>query len=332
MFGFPSVFAWSKNAPDIVDISAEFSGYHANTDSLHSEPRRHRFSVFHARERAQGETYPVGRNIPASTRVKHEPEPLSHIPLKYTPPRSASYAGPSSNLRSALQDVLPDEIAGLLSQHLPGKNHKELVDSILDLAKQKIEHMQEMVPILLAEEPLGLTARQQLVDAVCARILNHQMSIESDNPSKSTLDPSSNRQESQKKTSEHEPNMLQVKTTSGTFGTTHPKSTFHYFSTTSDTNIQAPLATSDSPRSGDLFIHTNTQTKPETKQVWLYNTNRWEDISEHWKKEKMVVYPTIADRFLTVREDKSPNWILRSSAENKLKTRKAKERSQSTAL
>jgi hypothetical protein len=52
----------------------------------------------------------------------------------------------------------------------------------------------------------------------------------------------------------------------------------------------------------------------------MYKTDEWEDITELWRNEQTIVHPTIAERVLTVNGN-IPNWILRSSAEQKARKR-----------
>lgn len=98
---------------------------------------------------------------------------------------------------------------------------------------------------------------------------------------------------------------------------------FSTFSTSGNSNLDEPPETTVQPASGDLFIHCNTTSIPEKRQVWMYRTHGWEDITELWRKEKTIVHPTIAERVLTVNGN-IPNWILRSSAEQKMRKSRAK--------
>jgi hypothetical protein len=58
------------------------------------------------------------------------------------------------------------------------------------------------------------------------------------------------------------------------------------------------------------------------RQVWLYVKEKWEDISDRWSKREMIVHPAISNRVLTVRNNQTPNWILKSSAEQKAQQEK----------
>lgn len=95
---------------------------------------------------------------------------------------------------------------------------------------------------------------------------------------------------------------------------------FSTFSTTGNRSLDNPPETTVQPASGDLFIHCNTTSIPEKRQVWMYKTDEWEDITELWRNEQTIVHPTIAERVLTVNGN-IPNWILRSSAEQKARKR-----------
>ncbi|KAJ7657524.1 hypothetical protein B0H17DRAFT_1145898 [Mycena rosella] len=286
MFNFTSVFPWSKTSPTVIDLPAELSGYHSDTDSLHSEAvitvqieivaSCHRFSSgFHPRDRTQGQTPTVGLDTPVSPRVKFKPEPLSQIPLKFTAPASASHAEPLSRMQSVLLDGLREEVSALLSQCLPEKDPNELLQPILALAKGKLEYVQQLVPI-------RRTIRSETAPP---------------NPPQPSTRSSSASQKSPITTIEQGFGSLEIKTITKYSALNSQKAHF-------DT------------------------TKADTKQVWLYNVTKWEDISDLWNKERMVVHPMIADRVLTIREDKTPNWILKKSAEAKAKDKaKGKQRS-----
>jgi hypothetical protein len=240
---------------------------------------------------------------------------------------------------AGLLNILRDEISGLLSQHLLGDDHTDLLELILGLTSQKFEIVEQTIPILLQETPLGQTARQALIDAIMARILNHQINLwvqwlrtrilkltnslqYSGHPAKynapiaSTSNASAAPNAPAITTAEH---TLDITTNVHTFKSSSSKGTFRTFTTSSDDDLQMPPPTATLPQSGDLFIHLNSQSK--TKQVWMYKISKWENITEYWKKEKWVVHPTIPERVLTVRSDETPNWILRSSAEIKTRDR-----------
>lgn len=116
---------------------------------------------------------------------------------------------------------------------------------------------------------------------------------------------------------------IPIKTNVQEFSSANSKGSFQTFTTRSENTLKEPPTTPTSPKGGDLFIHINTGAKPETRQVWLYRKNGWDDISLHWKEMKMVVHPIIEERVLTVRSDQSPNWILKSSAESMAKRKRA---------
>ncbi|KAJ7828887.1 hypothetical protein B0H13DRAFT_1916801 [Mycena leptocephala] len=316
---FASLFSGRKISPPVIDLSTESSASTINTNVLYSDPRRYRFS---SRKTFRQHTpkSSAQKSVAGPTVIKIDKD-LSHLPLRssvapHTPILKTSSAG--------LLNILRDEISGLLSQHLLGDDHTDLLELILGLTSQKFEIVEQTIPILLQETPLGQTARQALIDAIMARILNHQINLlqysghpaKSNAPIASTSNASAAPNAPAITTAEH---TLDITTNVHTFKSSSSKGTFRTFTTSSDDDLQMPPPTATLPQSGDLFIHLNSQSK--TKQVWMYKISKWENITEYWKKEKWVVHPTIPERVLTVRSDETPNWILRSSAEIKTRDR-----------
>lgn len=93
---------------------------------------------------------------------------------------------------------------------------------------------------------------------------------------------------------------------------------FHWHTTTSTYDLNSPPPVPGTLTPGDLFVHTNTGQASETTQVWLYNNlKHWEDISDIWAEGKLLVHPTFSDRVLTIRDDQTPNWVMKSTFEQK---------------
>ncbi|KAJ7199104.1 hypothetical protein C8J57DRAFT_1262060 [Mycena rebaudengoi] len=101
------------------------------------------------------------------------------------------------------------------------------------------------------------------------------------------------------------------------FSATGSTGTFRYFTTSSTGDIEKPLVFIPGPKSGDIFIHMNTSSIPQKRQVWLFVKDKWDNITEEWMKDRMIIHPEFSDRVLTVRTNQTPNWILRTSAEQK---------------
>jgi hypothetical protein len=76
-----------------------------------------------------------------------------------------------------IASILYEEISGLLAQSLlDPENTDHIVKTIVELASTSDYHaMEKTVPLLLAEEPLGQTAREQLTKAILARVLKSQI-------------------------------------------------------------------------------------------------------------------------------------------------------------
>ncbi|KAK6996755.1 hypothetical protein R3P38DRAFT_3070345 [Favolaschia claudopus] len=86
---------------------------------------------------------------------------------------------------------------------------------------------------------------------------------------------------------------------------------FRYYNSVASYDLQIPPSHLPHGLSaGDLFIHKNSV--KSTEQVWLFSGQKeWIDITGHWKTPGSVVHPEHPDRVLTVRNNGTPNWILR---------------------
>ncbi|KAJ7769626.1 WD40-repeat-containing domain protein [Mycena maculata] len=92
---------------------------------------------------------------------------------------------------------------------------------------------------------------------------------------------------------------------------------FTWYRTESQSEIEKPLTVSPT-NPGDLFLHFNTVQK--NYLVWLCNGARvWEDISDIWRDKTLLVHPTFSDRVLKIRQNDSPNWILKTSLYNSMR-------------
>ncbi|KAJ6474070.1 hypothetical protein C8R47DRAFT_1076503 [Mycena vitilis] len=57
-----------------------------------------------------------------------------------------------------------------------------------------------------------------------------------------------------------------------------------------------------------IYIHVNDDSEDEQRQLWLYTSDGWKDITN--RKPQDVAHPVHNDRCLTIRQDGTPNWIL----------------------
>ncbi|KAJ7429506.1 hypothetical protein B0H11DRAFT_1944691 [Mycena galericulata] len=88
---------------------------------------------------------------------------------------------------------------------------------------------------------------------------------------------------------------------------------FQYHTSASSHDIETPpSAAGQSAKAGDVYIHVNNGHEDPEHQVWMYGErNTWEDISDIWHERKLLVHPKLPDRVLKVRDDGTPNWILK---------------------
>ncbi|KAF8154381.1 hypothetical protein K438DRAFT_1778011 [Mycena galopus ATCC 62051] len=279
------LFSYNQQAPPVIDLSAESCGYNDTADQLHSNPSRYRFPISRDKKtQLKGFEHPVeSLTLP---KIKSEHTMVRILPLNSSISTAKRTATPIPQVLSpTMFSVLQDELSGLLAQELNGDTN-ELVDAISNLANQSHAVVEEAVPILLAEQPLGNTARERLTAVILSRLYKYQP----DRVGHIYL----------QLLQRHIPYL-------------------HYYG---KGRLNAPVLTEVRPMDGDLFIHVNTQANQEIRQVWLYKASGWEDISNYWKKEMMVIHPTIPDRVLTV-NDQKPNWIMKTSAAAKARRTKS---------
>lgn len=89
---------------------------------------------------------------------------------------SVSTARPQVSF-SDITSILHEEVSGLLTQSLPDpESAARILKTIVNLADSSDYYvMEKTVPLLLAEEPLGQTAREQLTKAILARVHKFQV-------------------------------------------------------------------------------------------------------------------------------------------------------------
>ncbi|KAJ7041266.1 WD40-repeat-containing domain protein [Mycena alexandri] len=285
-------------------------------------------------------------SIPASepiTRVK--PSALGNRKVK------ARYPAPVLS-REAQLEMLGEELAGLFAQTLPGTNFASLIAVIKQVAEGSTEDIGDLVTTLLTAhitaEPLGNKQRTNLIDAVVARVYNYTLNKGVHHTSSGHVHPSPFLSQTPQSTAaagkapvrndinkagkapvRNEPKAphptssaaakLSIDSNSGSFRSQSSEGTFHWYTTTSDYDLDSPVEIANSLKPGDFFFHTNSKlAAPDTPQVWLYNRKmQWEDISDIWAHGLLLVHPTLPDRVLTIREDQSPNWVLKATLAQK---------------
>ncbi|KAF8170065.1 hypothetical protein K438DRAFT_1773983 [Mycena galopus ATCC 62051] len=333
MFFLTPLFSYNQQAPPVIDLSAESCGYNDTADQLHSNPSRYRFPISRDKKtQLKGFEHPVESLTLPKIKSEHTMVRIEGnvLPLNSSISTAKRTATPIPQVLSpTMFSVLQDELSGLLAQELNGDTN-ELVDAISNLANQSHAVVEEAVPILLAEQPLGNTARERLTAVILSRLYKYQPDRFSLQPtathSSGAIFSASSRTHipvvtTETKTQRNVHN-LHVETELGTFTSNSSKGIFHIFTTMAKGRLNAPVLTEVRPMDGDLFIHVNTQANQEIRQVWLYKASGWEDISNYWKKEMMVIHPTIPDRVLTV-NDQKPNWIMKTSAAAKARRTKS---------
>ncbi|KAJ7235943.1 hypothetical protein C8J57DRAFT_1248047 [Mycena rebaudengoi] len=300
-----SLMSSGRVSPPIVELSANSSGYQVPVDKLHSDlmrnqPRRQRYP--RTKQTVAHRVYNQSQDTPnlQSPKIKQE-EKEGSFPTSHG---------------SASQIDLEADIAGLLGQYLQnedGSTLQVLLGLITNPAVGDSNVLKSFLGVTLQEKPLGQQSRTDLVEA-----------LREDNSAPGSLGPraihkakGSTIKPLHPLPSDHD---LDITTVEQRFSSASSTGSFKYFTTTSTGTLWKPPAFSPGPVPGDLFIHVDSQTA--NRQVWLYVKEKWEDISDKWRERGMIVHPNFADRVLTVRTNQTPNWILRTSAEQKAQQKK----------
>ncbi|KAJ7202692.1 hypothetical protein C8J57DRAFT_1260129 [Mycena rebaudengoi] len=242
----------------------------------------------------------------------------SSLPASITPLISPKTHSPSD----VLLGDLCKEVHDLLKQYMPNETS---LDVLVDLYSNIVGTpepgiLKQFITVLLQN-------RELLVEALSTRAFKYQRSIKPllQIDIQPSLQPTA-RQSSAKpsatgpsvQVSEPAVGNLKIDVAERAFfSATGSTGTFRYFTTSSTGDIEKPLVFIPGPKSGDIFIHMNTSSIPQKRQVWLFVKDKWDNITEEWMKDRMIIHPEFSDRVLTVRTNQTPNWILRTSAEQK---------------
>ncbi|KAJ7254158.1 hypothetical protein C8J57DRAFT_1236889 [Mycena rebaudengoi] len=337
---FNSLMSSGRVSPPILELSANSSGYQLPHDKLHSDlmrnqPRRHRYP--RTKQIVPDKVYDLptqAQETPnlQNSRIKQE-EKEGFFPTSHGSASRIGKKSPTATIAAVLLSDLKADLSGLLNQYLQnedGSTLQVLLGLITNPAIGDSNILKSFLGVALQEKPLGQRSRTDLVEALTARVVKYQTDIKptiSPPPMsmRNNSAPGSLRTINKVKASTVEPLHplpadLDITTVEQHFSSTSSAGSFKYFTTTSAGTLHKPPAFSPGPVAGDLFIHVDTQTM--NRQVWLYVKENWEDISDKWGEKGMIVHPNFADRVLTVRANQTPNWILRTSAEQKAQQKK----------
>ncbi|KAJ7101591.1 hypothetical protein C8R43DRAFT_1047854 [Mycena crocata] len=341
------LFTSGRHSPPFVELSTISSGYNnPSFDDLHEDPRRHHFTPDSAKKGGQDLPYKDSQRGKA---VDKRLEQLPHIKMEErmssisNAPRHKQHKAPRS---SELLKILKSDIHSLLEQALPDSDHNGLVNIICASTTpgKDSQYAEGIIELGLRQEPLGEKDRKDLISSILSRVYNYQFSEHYDSVPPTTDHPTTVKKEgaSTSKQKDIPPirsveegfSNLSIVSASQGFRSRTSAGRFVYHTTTSLSKIKKPPPTGDIElNAGDLFIHICTGQQPSTRQVWLYNTaGEWEDITEVWEKRALLVHPTKADRFLTVRDDLTPNWILRASLDQYQSSRSRRGQSRSGSI
>ncbi|KAJ7770716.1 hypothetical protein B0H16DRAFT_1516306 [Mycena metata] len=342
-----------RSSPPLIDLSATSSGSNPHSDSLHNDPRRHRFVKLTLPGQMKSNLSGEGNTSEPIIPVK--PEPISSASTLRNSKAKARDPTPEPSKPKVLLEMLEEELAGLFAQTLPETNFESLITMIKLVAEESRapQDIADVVTTLVGAQIRGehLPNKQHtdLIDTVVARVFNytlnkgvhhtssgraHPSPFLSQTPAGGKAPASTNR--AGKAPVQNEPNIsvqLSINSNSKSFRAQSSQGTFHWYSTKSDYDLDSPVEVEHTLNPGDFFFHTNTTlTAPDTPQVWVYNKEKqWEDITDIWAAGDLLVHPTLPDRVLTIHDDQTPNWVLKATLAQKRRSQSQAPASQSAS-